>query len=92
MTPWAYRSRRNAVCEDPSVLSGATFRMRVPRSARLPLVLTLAWGMALGVACRDGILYVADTNNHRIRVVDLESGRVSTLALRGLAAPAPSRP
>ncbi|MCH8086886.1 MAG: hypothetical protein IIC81_03420, partial [Chloroflexi bacterium] len=27
-------------------------------------------------------LYIADTNNHAIRVADLQSGRVSTLELR----------
>jgi thiol-disulfide isomerase/thioredoxin len=32
-------------------------------------------------------LYIADTNNHAIRVADLATGEVSTLALRGLAAP-----
>ena len=31
-----------------------------------------------------GKLYVADTNNHAIRVADLETGEVSTLDLRGL--------
>ena len=33
---------------------------------------------------RDGKLYVADTNNHAVRVADLETGEVSTLELRGL--------
>ena len=32
----------------------------------------------------DGRLYVADTNNHLIRVADLRSHRVSTLVLTGL--------
>ncbi len=33
-------------------------------------------------------LYVADTNNHAIRAIDLASGVVKTLALEGLAPPA----
>ncbi|MDA8218671.1 MAG: alkyl hydroperoxide reductase [Dehalococcoidales bacterium] len=34
-----------------------------------------------GITVKDGRLYVADTNNHCIRVVDLRSGLVSTLTL-----------
>ena len=39
-----------------------------------------------GVCWHDGRLYVADTNNHAIRVIDLESpdNEVSTLELKGL--------
>jgi thiol-disulfide isomerase/thioredoxin len=33
-------------------------------------------------------LYVADTNNHKIRVIDLKTGAVRTLAISGLAPPA----
>ena len=36
------------------------------------------------VSVAAGKLYVADTNNHAIRVADLEAGEVSTLELRGL--------
>lgn len=36
------------------------------------------------VSVADGKLYIADTNNHAVRVADLEAGGVSTLALRGL--------
>jgi DNA-binding beta-propeller fold protein YncE len=36
-------------------------------------------------------LYVADTNNHAIRVVDLETQQVATLAIAGLAAPQQSK-
>ena len=36
------------------------------------------------VSVADGKLYVADTNNHAIRVADLETGEVSTLELKGL--------
>ena len=35
-----------------------------------------------GLAVADGKLYITDTNNHAIRVADLQSGRVSTLELR----------
>jgi thiol-disulfide isomerase/thioredoxin len=34
-------------------------------------------------------LYVADTNNHKIKVVDLKESTVQTLALDGLKSPAP---
>ncbi len=37
-----------------------------------------------GLAAAASRLLIADTNNHRIRVLDLASGRVRTLALRGL--------
>jgi hypothetical protein len=40
-----------------------------------------------GVSIAAGRLYVADTNNHAIRVADLETGRVVTLELLGLGAP-----
>jgi hypothetical protein len=40
-----------------------------------------------GLSLAAGKLYIADTNNHAIRVADLATGEVSTLALRGLAAP-----
>ena len=35
-----------------------------------------------GISATEGRLYVADTNNHAIRVIDLEAGEVSTLLLR----------
>ncbi|MBI3951401.1 MAG: redoxin domain-containing protein [Acidobacteria bacterium] len=37
-----------------------------------------------GVSVADGKLYIADTNNHVIRVADLKTKRVSTLFLRGI--------
>lgn len=37
-----------------------------------------------GLAYYAGKLYVADTNNHRIRILDLEEKTVSTLILQGL--------
>jgi DNA-binding beta-propeller fold protein YncE len=37
-----------------------------------------------GVAYTDGRIYVADTNNHLIRIIDLEAEVVTTLALTGL--------
>jgi thiol-disulfide isomerase/thioredoxin len=43
-----------------------------------------------GVSVAGNKLYVADTNNHAIRVIDLESGnRVGTLVIEGLNPPAP---
>jgi DNA-binding beta-propeller fold protein YncE len=40
-----------------------------------------------GLSASDGKLYVADTNNHRVRVIDLVTGLVSTFAFKGLASP-----
>jgi sugar lactone lactonase YvrE len=37
-----------------------------------------------GLAIDSGILYVADTNNHVVRVIDLVTGRTSTLILNGI--------
>ncbi len=37
-----------------------------------------------GLAFLDGTLYVADTNNHLIRTLDLQTGSVGTLQLSGL--------
>ena len=37
-----------------------------------------------GLSIANGKLYIADTNNHVIRVADLENGEVSTLELTGL--------
>jgi DNA-binding beta-propeller fold protein YncE len=43
-----------------------------------------------GLSVAGDRLYVADTNNHAVRVADLATGRVATLALRGLPAPPPA--
>src|SRR5690349_1567695 len=43
-----------------------------------------------GLAQANGKLYVADTNNHAIRVVDLKTERTSTLRINGLTPPATS--
>lgn len=40
-----------------------------------------------GVTVLGGRILVADTNNHRVRVVDPGAGTVTTLPIRGLAAP-----
>ncbi len=37
-----------------------------------------------GIAYRDGIVYVADTNNHLIRKFDVELGTVATVELTGI--------
>ena len=37
-----------------------------------------------GISYRDGAVYVADTNNHRIRRLDIESGTVETVELVGI--------
>ncbi|HKS08410.1 MAG TPA: thioredoxin-like domain-containing protein [Pyrinomonadaceae bacterium] len=43
-----------------------------------------------GLAFANDKLYIADTNNHAIRVVDLRTKQASTLRLKGLAPPAKS--
>jgi DNA-binding beta-propeller fold protein YncE len=40
-----------------------------------------------GLSAADSKLYVADTNNHKIRVIDLETHKVRTLTLAGLEPP-----
>jgi thiol-disulfide isomerase/thioredoxin len=40
-----------------------------------------------GVSATTDQLFVADTNNHKVKVVDLKSQKVKTLALEGLSAP-----
>ncbi|HEV2762900.1 MAG TPA: thioredoxin-like domain-containing protein, partial [Pyrinomonadaceae bacterium] len=40
-----------------------------------------------GLSVAAGKLYVADTNNHAVRVVDLKTGQAATLHLRGLRPP-----
>jgi len=37
-----------------------------------------------GISIAEGKLYIADTNNHAIRVADLQTGRVTTLELKGV--------
>jgi sugar lactone lactonase YvrE len=44
-----------------------------------------------GVSLAGGKLYIADTNNHVIRVADLKSGRVETLALKEMARLRPAK-
>jgi DNA-binding beta-propeller fold protein YncE len=41
-----------------------------------------------GLSASDGMLFVADTNNHAIRRIDLATGQVDTLTIDGLAPPA----
>ncbi len=43
-----------------------------------------------GLSSANGKLYVADTNNHAIRVVDARTGTTATLMLRGLRPPTAS--
>jgi DNA-binding beta-propeller fold protein YncE len=40
-----------------------------------------------GLSVAGESLYVADTNNHKIRVIDIQSGAVRTLEIAGLNAP-----
>jgi len=43
-----------------------------------------------GLSVADSRLYVADTNNHKIKVVDLKTDTVKTLAIDGLTPPRPA--
>ena len=45
-----------------------------------------------GLAQANGKLYIADTNNHAIRVVDLKTERTSTLRINGLMPPTTNNP
>ncbi len=45
-----------------------------------------------GITIAAGKLYVADTNNHHIRTVDIASGQVATLTIAGLTPPSPPQP
>lgn len=46
-----------------------------------------------GLAAANGKLYVADTNNHLIRTIDLDNGNaVATLEIKGLTPPNPPKP
>ena len=44
-----------------------------------------------GLSLAGTTLYVADTNNHKVRTVDIESGAVKTLEIEGVKPPAPRR-
>jgi thiol-disulfide isomerase/thioredoxin len=44
-----------------------------------------------GMSLAKGKLYLADTNAHRIRVVDLKTKAISTLALKGVEPPPPQK-
>ena len=44
-----------------------------------------------GLTHAKGTLYIADTNNHLIRTIELASGKVGTLTIAGLAAPNPPK-
>jgi thiol-disulfide isomerase/thioredoxin/sugar lactone lactonase YvrE len=45
-----------------------------------------------GLTVANGKLYVADTNNHAVRVVDLKTNQTSTLNIKGLQPPAALAP
>ncbi|HYP51535.1 MAG TPA: hypothetical protein VEQ34_11390, partial [Pyrinomonadaceae bacterium] len=40
-----------------------------------------------GISAANGKLFVSDTNNHSIRIVDLKTRAVSTLKINGLQSP-----
>ena len=45
-----------------------------------------------GLSIAGGTLYVADTNNHRICTIDIKSGAVKVLNIKGLGPPKSTRP
>jgi len=44
-----------------------------------------------GIAHVKGKLYIADTNNHAIRTIDLKTNKVATLSISGLTPPKPAK-
>ena len=76
------------VC-DPKTRIRQDLRWATPRPARptIPPGSTSRAGLSLAGTT----LYVADTNNHKIRTVDINSGAVKTLELEGLKPPTPRR-
>ncbi|MCH7728780.1 MAG: redoxin domain-containing protein [Planctomycetes bacterium] len=44
-----------------------------------------------GITLANGTLYVADTNNHLIRTVNIKNGKVGTLTIKGLQPPRPAK-
>ncbi|MGY8767088.1 MAG: thioredoxin-like domain-containing protein [Pirellulales bacterium] len=42
-----------------------------------------------GISHANGTLYIADTNNHLIRTLDIKTGKVGTLEISGLTPPTP---
>src|SRR5204862_220712 len=61
-----------------------------PRLTGAPFEGGSSFAQPSGLAVLKGKLYVADTNNHLLRTVDLATEKVSTLAISGLAAPGAS--
>jgi thiol-disulfide isomerase/thioredoxin len=53
---------------------------------------TPAFDQPGGLSIAGSTLFVADTNNHAIRAVDLQTRSVQTLKLNGVSPPAPPRP
>lgn len=45
-----------------------------------------------GLSVANGVVYVADTNNHAIRAIDLKTSKVRTLKIAGLTPPKPRTP
>jgi len=43
-----------------------------------------------GISVANGTLYIADTNNHSIRTIDLKTKKTGTLTIAGLTPPAPA--
>jgi hypothetical protein len=72
---------------DPATAECRTWLGRGEPGADDGEALAAAFSEPSGLAVAAGRLYVADTNNHAIRVVEIETGLVSTLLLRGLPAP-----
>ncbi len=46
--------------------------------------LTASFDEPAGIAYRNGIVFVADTNNHLIRKIDVDRGTVETIELKGI--------
>jgi DNA-binding beta-propeller fold protein YncE len=69
---------------DPNTQSVTTFLGTGQRGSQDGAAQEASFYEPGGLSAAGGRLYIADTNNHAIRVADLETGAVETLELRGL--------
>jgi hypothetical protein len=70
-----------------SVLIQMLLRVLDPETREVKTWIEEGFDEPAGLSIADGMLYVADTNAHRIRVVDLKTKEVSTLELKGVEPP-----
>jgi DNA-binding beta-propeller fold protein YncE len=69
---------------DPEKRSAASFAGAGEKGARDGDLAQAQLGEPAGLSLAGELLYVADTDNHLIRVINIESHRIDTFVLRGL--------